>query len=820
VRLRPGVTLAALVPLLPGAPSAGAATAFDTTVKPLVTRTCYQCHNEFVKNADLDLAAHGTEAAVVANPGTWEKVAEKMRTRVMPPPGFPAVSEDERKAVVDWIETTLARADALAPPNPGRVTARRLNRAEYDNSVRDLLGVDLRPADDFPQDDTGYGFDNNGDVLSLSPALLEKYLLAAERISRAALFGPDPPKSGLVRLTPARAKIEPSTTPLSDYDTTGLSLPQSLHAVHRFPVEADYVLRVVAGGERPAASEPIEIGLFLDDRERGVQSLDPEGMGSFTVDRQDYTGKTREFRVRVPAGEHRVAATIVRLYEGLPPDCGGPNPSKRPAPPPRVFKPRPNLTPEALEEARKAFAARQAEKAPVNQARVIRVDVLGPYDPVRGPSAQSLRKIHACGHLDGSHDGGCARKALTQVVRRAYRRPPTAADVDGLVSLVDAARKRGEPFEQGLRLALQAVLVSPDFLFRIERGRVAGDGLPGRILTDHELASRLSYFLWASSPDDELLDLADRGRLRGPRTLEAQVRRMLRDPKASALVEGFAGQWLQFRALESVSPDKDRFPDFENNLRLAMRRESELFFESLMREDKSLLDLIDGGYSFVNERLARHYGIAGVEGPEFRRVELPGTGRGGVLTHASVLTVSSYATRTSPVLRGKWILENVLKAPPPDPPAGTPRLDEAKVGADASLRKQLEAHRTLPSCAACHEKMDPLGFSLENFDAIGAWRKEDGKWPIDASGVLPDGRAFTGPEGLKTVLRADRRAFAECVAEKMLTYALGRGLERYDRRTVQAIAASLETSDYRFSALVLEIVRSLPFQRRRAEVRS
>ena len=409
---------------------------------------------------------------------------------------------------------------------------------------------------------------------------------------------------------------------------------------------------------------------------------------------------------------------------------------------------------------------------------------------------------------------------LTSVVRRAYRRPPAAADVDELVSLLDAARKRGESFEQGLALALQGVLVSPDFLFRMERGRVAHDGLPGRVLTDHELASRLSYFLWASAPDDELLDLADRGLLRGPRTLQAQVRRMLADPRAGALVEGFAGQWLQFRALESVSPDKDRFPDFENGLRLAMRRESELFFEGLMREDRSLLDLIDGRYTFVNERLARHYGIPGVKGPEFRRVDLAGTGRGGVLTHASVLTVSSYATRTSPVLRGKWILENVLSAPPPDPPAGTPRLDEAKVGTDASLRQQLEAHRTLPSCAACHERMDPLGFSLENFDAVGAWRKEDGKWPIDASGVLPDGRTFTGPDGLKSVLRADRQAFAECVTEKMLTYALGRGLERYDKKTVQAIAATLEKSDYRFSALVLEIVRSLPFQRRRAEVRS
>jgi mono/diheme cytochrome c family protein len=820
MRPRPRLAVLAAAVLVPASVSAAPPAAFDTTVKPVLTRTCYSCHNEYVKNADLNLQAHATEAAVVANPATWEKVVQKMSTRVMPPPGSPAVTEAERKAVVDWIESTLARADELAPPNPGRVTARRLNRAEYDNSVRDLLGVDLRLAQDFPQDDTGYGFDNNGDVLSLSPALMEKYLLAAEKIASMALFGPEPPKPGLVRLTPARAKIENGVQPLLEYDTTGLSLPQSLHAAYRFPVDAEYVLRVVLGGERPAGSEPIEVGLFLDDREVGVQSLDPEGLGSFTVDRQDYTGKTREFRVRVAAGEHRLAATIVRLYEGLPAACGGPNPSKRPVPPPRVFTPRPNATPEQIEEARKAFEARQAEKPPVNQARVSRVDVLGPYDPARGPSAESLKRIYACGHLDGGHVPGCERKVLTSLVRRAYRRPARPADVEDLVSLMASAQKRGESFDQALGLAVQAVLVSPDFLFRIEKGRAAADGQPGRLLTDHELASRLSYFLWASAPDDELLDVADRGRLHGPRTLEAQVRRMLADPKATALVAGFAGQWLQFRGLESVSPDKDRFPDFENNLRMAMRRETELFFDSLMREDKSVLDLLDGRYTYVNERLARHYGIAGVQGPEFRRVDLSGTGRGGVLTQASVLTVSSYATRTSPVLRGKWILENVLAAPPPDPPAGTPRLDEAKVGADASLRKQLEAHRTLPSCAACHEKMDPLGFSLESFDAIGAWRKDDGKWPIDASGVLPDGRRFEGPDGLKTVLRADRQVFAECVTEKMLTYALGRGLERYDKKTVRGIAADLAKSDYRFSALVLEIVRSLPFQRRRPETRS
>jgi len=318
-------------------------------------------------------------------------------------------------------------------------------------------------------------------------------------------------------------------------------------------------------------------------------------------------------------------------------------------------------------------------------------------------------------------------------------------------------------------------------------------------------------------PDDELLRAADRKSLRKPEVLAAQVRRMLKDDKASALAVAFGGQWLQFRALESVAPDRDRYPDFDNNLRLSMRHETELFFENVVREDRSILDFIDGKYSFLNDRLARHYGVPGITGPEFRRVDLAGTHRSGVLTQGSVLTVSSYATRTSPVLRGKWILENVLNAPPPDPPAGTPRLDEATVGASASLRQQMEAHRTNPNCAACHARMDPLGFGLENYDAIGAWRTTDAKFPVDASGVLPDGRTFQGPDDLKVILKSDRDAFAECITEKLLTYALGRGLERYDKRTVKAITGRLAERDYRFSALVVEIVSSLPFQMRRAE---
>jgi hypothetical protein len=402
---------------------------------------------------------------------------------------------------------------------------------------------------------------------------------------------------------------------------------------------------------------------------------------------------------------------------------------------------------------------------------------------------------------------------MRDFLRRAFRRPATAAEVAKYVRLVEQATREEGTLAEGFAVGIQAALVSPDFLFRIERDRPGGkSAVP---ISQHELATRLSYFLWSSMPDAALRRAASAGTLRNPAVLEAQVRRMLRDPKSRALAENFGGQWLQFRALESTTRDRERFPDFEDYLRLSMRRETRLFLEHIIREDRSILDFIDGRYSFLNERLARHYGVAGVAGPEFRQVDLTGTPRAGVLTHASVLTVSSYATRTSPVLRGKWILENLLNAPPPEPPPDVPNLDESAIGTAASLREQLEAHRRNAICASCHRKMDPLGFGLENFDAVGAWRTMDGDFPIDASGTLPDGEEFTGPEELRAILVEQRHAFARGLTAKLLTYALGRGLERYDTKTVRAIASRLPEKEYRFSALVLEIVNSLPFQNRR-----
>ena len=771
--------------------------AFETVVQPFLARNCYLCHNERLKNADVDLQAYGTAASIVRDPQTWEKAVMKMRTGQMPPPPVTRPSDAEIATITGWIEAELERADRLAAPDPGRVTARRLNRTEYDNTVRDLLGVKLHPADDFPQDDSGYGFDNVADVLSLSPVLMEKYMAAAERVARAALFGLGDLQPTLVRLQPPGAKIDPSVTPLFDYDVSGLSLPNALHVIHRFPVDGEYLFRVVLGGARPAGSEPLEVGLSVDGGRPQVLALDPEGAASFFQDRQDFSGKTREFRARVAAGEHWIAASIVRLYEGLPVSFGGPNPSKRPPPAPRELKP-------------------GEEPVPANGARVRHLEIVGPFEPVKGPSRASLEKIYTCGHLHGGHGPACLRRIVISLAGRAYRRPVSPSEAAPLLRLASTAREQGDSFEEAIGLAIQALLVSPDFLFRIERDPEAASA--AHPIRPHELASRLSYFLWASMPDEELRRSADLGTLRQPQVLAAQVRRMLKDEKAGALVEAFGGQWLQFRALESVAPDRERFPTFDNALRLSMRRETELFLATIVREDRSILDLIDGRYTFLNERLARHYGIGGVLGPEFRRVDLPVAGRrSGVLTQGSVLTVSSYATRTSPVLRGKWILENVLAAPPPDPPPGTPRLDESKISASGPLRQQMEAHRRNATCAACHSKMDPLGFGLENYDGIGTWRTADGKFPIDASGALPDGRSFHGPDEMKEILKGDRDAFAVCITEKMLTYALGRGLERSDKRTVQAIAHRLAERRYRFSALVEEIVKSLPFQMRRKD---
>lgn len=792
---------------------------FDKAVQPFLAENCIACHSAKKASGELNLEQFKNTAAVLEHREQWEHVLLKLRTGEMPPKGAPKPDAAELKAVIAWLESEFDRADRMAKPDPGRVTARRLNRAEYNNTVRDLLGVSFKPADDFPQDDSGYGFDNIGDVLSLSPVLMEKYLTAAETVARTAVFGAEQLKPRVERLRPPTGKIKSTTTPITDYDLTGLGLPNSLHATHRFPVEAEYTFKVFLGGVRPAGSEPLPLALWIDGKLTQTFGFDPDGIASFSVDRQDFGSMTYDFRARIPAGDHWVSVSIQRIYEGLPPNYGGPNPSKRPIPPKPEFKPpRREIPPERLAEIKKQFEARIAEKVPVNEARITGLDVIGPYDQAKGASAESVKKVFVCGHGEGHHLPACGQKIISNLARRAYRRPVAAEEINKLTGLIALAQKQGDSFEEGLVQAIQAVLVSPHFLFRIEQDRKPATANAMQPIGQHELASRLSYFLWSSMPDEELLRLADERKLRLPEVLSAQVQRMLKDSKSQALVENFAGQWLELRRLESVKPDRDRFPQFDEYFRMSVRRETELFFDHIIRQDRSLLDFIDADYTFLNERLARFYKIPGITGPEFRKVTLPADcNRGGILTQASVLTVSSYATRTSVVLRGKWVLENILNAPPPPAPPGVPNLDETKTGTAMTLRQQMEQHRTNPTCAACHARLDPLGFGLENFDAIGGWRTMDGKFPIDSSGVLPDGRSFKGVSELKTILKADRGAFAEGVTDKLLTYALGRGLERYDRPTVKQIARRVAEKEFKFSSLVMEIVNSLPFQYRRGD---
>jgi hypothetical protein len=791
---------------------------FDTIVRPFVTENCVECHGYKKQKNGLNLESFESVASLTDDHERWAEVVRKLRAREMPPEEEPQPPEHKRQAVAGWLARELDRIDRLTPPDPGRVTARRLNRNEYNNTVRDLLGVDSRPADDFPQDDAGYGFDNIADVLSLSPVLMEKYVSSAEKVARMALFGPPVLKPTLTRLRSEGRRVREARTYPGDYDVTGISLPNAFHAVYRVPVDGEYIIRVALAGVRPAGSEPVSVTLWIDEHELQTRTHDPDRSATFNDDRQDFGSQVVEFKSRLPAGDRRIAVAIPRLFEGLPARYNGPNPSTRPVPPPREFKAPPNASPERVAQLRKQFDTTQAEldKIPMNGVRVNTVDVGGPYSQTTGPSRASLQKIYTCGHVTGAHTAMCGRRILTSLARRAFRRPVTAKELDPYLDLVKRAQAQEGSLAEGLAVGIQALLVSPDFLFRIERDRASTTRKAHYPISQYELATRLSYFLWSTMPDAPLRQAADTGTLRNPRVLAAQVRRMLRDPKSHALAENFGGQWLQFRALESVTRDRERFPDFEDYLRLSMRRETELFIEDVIRQDRRLLDFIDGRYSFLNERLARHYGIPNVSGPAFRRVDLSDTPRGGVLTQASVLTVSSYATRTSPVLRGRWVLDNLLDAPPPEPPADVPNLDESKIGTAASMREQLEMHRKDPTCASCHRRMDPLGFGLENFDAVGAWRTADGKFPIDATGSLPDGRTFNGPDELRAILKADHQAFEQCLAAKLLTYALGRGLERYDKRTVSGIVSRLPEHEYRFSGLILEIVNSLPFQSRRS----
>jgi len=725
---------------------AAAPTLFETTVRPFVSKSCVACHNGKMKAGGVNFDALQSTATLSEHRETWERVVLKIKTGEMPPKGIPRPKQADSDAVVRYLQREFEKADRLMKPDPGRVTARRLNRAEYDNTIRDLLGVDFRAAADFPADDSGYGFDNIGDVLSISPVLMEKYLAAAEKIASRAI-GADPlPKAFLTQY-----KREKARRPAIN----------EMEITHPAPYTADYEIRLQYGGNRGRDPRPPLVGALW---------VDGKVLERFEIDPRQDKKRTFEFRVTLAEGPHVLRIGFLHDPEPVPPG-------------------------EAENRARNVIADN--------------IEVRGPYAPAVPLDNPSRRAVLTCDPATGD---ACVTAILSRLARRAFRRPVAPEEIAGLAKFVAMAKADGQSAEQGIQLALSAMLVSPHFLFRIERDPAGAESAP---VSDIELASRLSYFLWSSMPDEELLSLAERKRLRAPGFLEAQIARMLKDPKSRAIADNFAGQWLELRNLDIVKPDPQKFPEFDVELRKAMKTETQMFFDAMVKENRPLADFLDARFSYLNERLAKHYGIPGVEGPEFRRVTLATPQRGGILTHASVLTVSSYPTRTSPVIRGKYLLENVLGAPPPPPPPDVPTLDEEAVGNAGSLRQQLEKHRTNAVCASCHSRMDVLGFGLENYDAIGRWRTMDGKFPVDSSGTFPNGKSFVTPAQMKTVLRAETPEFARCVTEKMLTFALGRGLERYDKRTVEEVARKAAASDYRFARLIVEIARSLPFQARR-----
>ncbi len=731
---------------------------FAGTVKPLLTKSCSPCHNEQNASGSVNIKPFTEASSLSAYRDDWERIVKKIRSGEMPPKGFPRPAQAQIDAVIGYVQGEFEKADAAVAPDPGRVTARRLNRVEYTNTIRDLLHVDFRADQDFPTDDSGHGFDNIGDVLTISPLLMEKYLSAAERIAARALgLDPLPKKPVELEMHSKDKRIRRVA-------------PSLIEGTQRVDWDGDYEVVIGLPGERTGGL-PVKLGFWMDGKLLHTQMVEtkPSGLVYFNPYSEE------RFKVFLPAGDHRFRAGFIddAFVATLPKE-------------------------ELYKDKKNKF---------LNMIKLV-----GPYASTVEPA--SRKALLVCAPASGV---ACIEKIIGTVARRAWRRPVTAAEVKALGKFVTLAQREGQSPEQGLQVALTAMLVSPHFLFRIERDLHPTDPTKTHAISSLEMASRLSYFLWSSMPDEELLRVAEAGKLMQPAVLEAQVTRMLGDEKSAALAANFAGQWLETRNLSSVKPDPKKFPEWNPELRDAMQEETRLFFEEVLRKNLSIGTFLDAKFTFLNELLAGHYGIEGVKGPEFRRVELTSGQRGGVLTQASVLTVSSYPTRTSPVIRGKYILQNIFGAPPPPPPPDVPLLDEEKIGNNGPLRQQLEQHRSNAMCASCHNRMDTLGFALENYDGTGKWRKEDGKFPIDASGALPTGKSFQNPEELRKVLAGDLGEFSHNLTEKMLTYALGRGLERYDRRTVKELEAKVAADQYRFQTLIFEVVKSLPFQTKRAE---
>jgi mono/diheme cytochrome c family protein len=763
------------------------AAAAHRSLPSMVDEYCVACHDEDKKKAGLALDTLAAQD-VPQHPEVWEKVVRKLRARQMPPIGKERPDEATYDAVIASLETSLDRA-AAAHPNPGRTAAlRRLTRTEYQNAVRDLLAIEIDAASLLPADESSYGFDNVT-VGDLSPTLLDRYISAAEKISRVAVGRPSRSPGGETIRIPAELTQEEHID--------GLPIGTRGGAVvhYTFPLDGEYEIQIRLMRDRDehveGLSEAHDLELLLDRERVQLFTVKPpqREAGLPDTDQPSHEKVDQHLKIRVPvsAGPHVLGV---------------------------AFPKKPSVL---LETPRQPYETHfNYYRHPRIQPAIYSISIVGPYGATGPGDTPSRRRLFVSRPASPDQEDGSARRILTALMRKAYRRPVMAVDLKGPLDLYRTARADGG-FEAGIEMALSAVLVSPEFLFRVERDPA---GIPpGTVyrISDLDLASRLSFFLWSSIPDDELLGAASAGRLHEPAVLERQVRRMLADARSKALVTNFASQWLRLPNLDSITPDMRLFPDFDDNLRQAFRKETELFFESILHEDRSVLDLLSANYTFLNERLAKHYGVPHVYGSRFRRVTLDkDSWRGGLLRQGSILTVTSYATRTSPVLRGKFVLDTLLGVPPPPPLPDVPALKDNTVDGKLSVRQRIAEHRSNATCAPCHNLMDPLGLSLERFDAVGRRRTTEGGTPIDASGSLPDGRKFTDVDGLESALLARPELFVGTLAEKLQTYALGRGVEYYDAPAIRGIVRDARQQNFRISSIILGIVKDPSFQMRKS----
>lgn len=743
-------------------------------LRATLDKYCVGCHNTSNKAGSLALDAAPADSAM-----TWERVVRRLRARSMPPSGMPRPNAATYEALIASLENTLDGGKL----NPGRTdTFRRLNRTEYRNAIRDLLSLDVDVSALLPSDDSSHGFDNVT-VGDLSPTLLERYLSAARKISRLAIGIPGKAPGGETVILP------PDLTQETHFESLPLGTRGGLVMPYTFPVDGEYEFQIRLARDRNERVEGLnadhDVELLIDGERIRLFTVKPPAGG------KDHSNADTHLNVRidVKAGPHVVMATFPKKYSAM------------------------------LETERQPYEAHfNMDRHPRITPAVYSVTVNGPFT-VKGPGdSPSRRRLLVCKPASLNEEEPCAKKIFQTVARRAYRRPVSDADIAAPLRFFREARA-GASFETGVEMGLRSILVSPDFVFRVEQEPAGvAPGTAYRV-SPFELASRLSFFLWSSIPDDELLDAAQRNTLVLQPVLEKQVRRMLADDRSRALVNNFAEQWLYLRNLSSSNPDMRLFAGFDDNLRQAFRRETELFFESIMREDRSVLDLLRANYTFLNERLAKHYEIPNIYGSRFRRIELtPEMHRGGLLRHGSVLTVTSYAHRTTPVIRGKWILDNLLSVPPPPPPPQVPALKEnAGIGKNLTMRERMAQHRVNPQCAACHNVIDPVGFAMENYDAVGRWRITDDGKPIDNAGSLPDGAKFNGVDGLQAAILKYPDLFATTVAEKLLTYGLGRGVEYFDGPAVRKVVRSAKAQDYKFSSFIIGVVGSAPFQMRRSQ---